>query len=323
MVAIKTKIKKINKAIHLINLCNKALNEAVQCIQIGFYREAVQIACINTNRLFVQNSLNEQEQNQLRKAILTHPIKDYFHQDPFTNHSYQKPRGYSGDATLLDYIYRIKGAGAETSFIGKGIFAATIESSPCVSVRWRAQHLAEKIELIANKKNQAIDVLSIASGHLREVTHIKNFEEKIAQFDALDQDEASNTVVRSDYQHCNIKVIDESIRYILENKLAKDHYDFIYSAGLLDYLKDKIAKSMIAKIYQSLKSGGKLLVANFTPGMLEQGYMETFMDWHLIYRNETQMLELCEAINERIKPEDLYLYRDPNCNVVYLEIQKN
>src|SRR6185295_9427579 len=34
-----------------------------------------------------------------------HPLRDLIYQDPFTHRAYHKPRGYAGDAVLLDYIY--------------------------------------------------------------------------------------------------------------------------------------------------------------------------------------------------------------------------
>ena len=35
----------------------------------------------------------------------SHPVSEFFHQDPLTRWSFEKPRGYSGDAHLLDFIY--------------------------------------------------------------------------------------------------------------------------------------------------------------------------------------------------------------------------
>src|SRR5262249_46461666 len=34
-----------------------------------------------------------------------HPLRALIHQDPVTRRSFQKPRGYAGDAELLDLIY--------------------------------------------------------------------------------------------------------------------------------------------------------------------------------------------------------------------------
>jgi hypothetical protein len=41
----------------------------------------------------------------LTPIIQNHPVLDYFLEDPLTRWSFDKPRGYSGDARLLDYIY--------------------------------------------------------------------------------------------------------------------------------------------------------------------------------------------------------------------------
>src|SRR5581483_5573244 len=36
---------------------------------------------------------------------LKHPLRRLLHQDPLTWRSFHKPRGYAGDAAMLDYIY--------------------------------------------------------------------------------------------------------------------------------------------------------------------------------------------------------------------------
>src|SRR5438105_5048814 len=39
------------------------------------------------------------------ERCLAHPLRQLLHQDPLTRRAYLKPRGYSGDAELLDLIY--------------------------------------------------------------------------------------------------------------------------------------------------------------------------------------------------------------------------
>src|SRR4051794_29103960 len=41
-----------------------------------------------------------------RANFMHHPVTRIIHQDPFTAWSYRKPRGYAGDAWLLDFIYQ-------------------------------------------------------------------------------------------------------------------------------------------------------------------------------------------------------------------------
>ena len=38
-------------------------------------------------------------------ACRSHRLRDLVHSDPFTNWSFSRPRGYPGDASLLDFIY--------------------------------------------------------------------------------------------------------------------------------------------------------------------------------------------------------------------------
>jgi extracellular factor (EF) 3-hydroxypalmitic acid methyl ester biosynthesis protein len=37
-------------------------------------------------------------------ACLRHPLRELVHQDPFTRRAFSKPKGYAGDAALLDYV---------------------------------------------------------------------------------------------------------------------------------------------------------------------------------------------------------------------------
>jgi len=43
-----------------------------------------------------------------REEAIAHPLRRLVHQDPMSRRSFEKPRGYPGDAPLLDYIYRIQ-----------------------------------------------------------------------------------------------------------------------------------------------------------------------------------------------------------------------
>ena len=77
--------------------------------------------------------------------IAQHPLCDAIHQDPLTFHAFAKPRGYAGDAELLDYIYKI----AEPSLASDhadGVYRYNVETGACRSVRARRQILADYID---------------------------------------------------------------------------------------------------------------------------------------------------------------------------------
>jgi hypothetical protein len=65
-----------------------------------------------------------------------------------------------------------------------------------------------------------------------------------------------------------------------------------------------------------LSPGGKMVVANFTPKLQNIAYMEAFMDWQLIYRGQSDMLQLMPET-----PDFQSSTRhDPSQSIVLLEV---
>ena len=270
----------------------------------------------------INNYINEnnsfESYDEFIKNCRQHPIHNILQQAAYNRRQFNKPRGYSGDAVTIDYIYRLKGSELEDSYLGREIHNACMDTSACASVRWRARHLADKIELAS--QDQKPNILSLASGHLRELLYISDFENKIGNFYAVDQDKESNEEARRSLPYHNLFITENSVLDVILGKYSTaEPLHFIYSCGLFDYLNDKVASKLILRCMQMLAPGGKLLIANFVPGIVEQAYMEAFMDWYLIYRDEAQMESL---INKETKPlvEDIKMYRDPMGNVVYMEV---
>ena len=75
-------------------------------------------------------------------------------------------------------------------------------------------------------------------------------------------------------------------------------YDFIYSLGLLDYLSDSLARSVILKLYQLLAPQGELVLVNVTSdgstGLLE----EYWKDIKPHSRSEREFLELVSPLTD-------------------------
>src|SRR5262245_54636850 len=81
-----------------------------------------------------------------------HPVAAFFHQDPFTRWSFSKPRGYSGDAQLLDFIYghpSVDDAVANATPLGKALYSYTKQASAPVAVRERRDLLTLHADEIA------------------------------------------------------------------------------------------------------------------------------------------------------------------------------
>jgi Trp operon repressor len=259
------------------------------------------------------------------QACQTHPIVDILIQDPFTYRAYKKPRGYAGDAVMMDYLYA-SGKLLEKKFdfdltkTGQEIMDYTLSMSPAKSVCARLKILIELLNKIVTSRNKA-RLLAVASGHLREALHIADQQLNLEEFIAFDQDKESLAVVADDVKNVNIKTVQGSIGDILKNRISLKDFDFIYATGLYDYLDDATATLLTQYLFQALKSEGCLLIPNFMPSMKEIGYMEAFTDWWLIYRN----LQMMQKLTGTIPTADiakLNLYTDPYENIVFLEIHK-
>jgi hypothetical protein len=83
---------------------------------------------------------------------------------------------------------------------------------------------------------------------------------------------------------------------LLADKAGMGHFHLVYAAGLFDYLEDSVAKRLIERMWAMTHPGGRLMIANFMPDIPDAGYMEAFMDWWLIYREEKQVRDLFSTI---------------------------
>jgi len=254
---------------------------------------------------------------------LSHPICSLLHQDPFTYRAFAKPRGYAGDAVMMDYIYGLGEAGEadrNATPLGRTIFQYMGTRPSAKGVRYRRQLIADLIDQVAGRG--AASVLAIAAGHLREVELSDAVQTgRIQEFVAFDQDEASLAVVARDYAHLGVRTMPGSVRQILAGKANPGQFDFVYAAGLFDYLNASVATALTRRMFDMTRPGGLMLIPNFLTGVRDTGYMEAFMDWRLIYRNRSEMRELAAALPENTVA-DCQVFDDPDDAITFLLVSK-
>jgi extracellular factor (EF) 3-hydroxypalmitic acid methyl ester biosynthesis protein len=260
-------------------------------------------------------------QQFLADVVDVHPLRRLIHEEPFTRRAYEKPRGYPGDAPLLDLIYRDEPYSDALSEIGARLHNWIGSQPACCSVNERRSLLAALIDQIAAERPMP-RVLSLACGHLREAqlsTAVR--EGRIEEFVAVDQDAESIELVEREQSALRVTTVKGSIRRLLVKPCVYGTFDLAYSAGLYDYLDDAVATALTASMFAALRPGGLLLLANFTPQLRDIGYMEAMMDWKLIYRNESALDSCSMAIDPRAIAAKS-LFRDSGGNVVYLTLRK-
>jgi hypothetical protein len=234
----------------------------------------------------------------VKESVLVHPFRALAHSDPITRHGFTKPRGYPGDAAHHDMIY------GETPFAevsaqdtGWDVFEHTFNTPASRAVRERREILATKIDAVAARQARPIRVLSIAAGHLREASNSSAFQSgNISEFVAVDQDHVSLRTIEHSYPNRRITTVEASIRDLLRRRPLLQDFDLVYAAGLFDYLGDELAKELASRMFEFLRPGGEMLIANFCPSIADSAYMEALMDWHLIYRSDRQFEEVLSSI---------------------------
>jgi len=271
---------------------------------------------------FVRLALGDDAwQRTIANVVAPHRVRAMLHEDPLTRRAFQKPRGYAGDAGLLDLIYRHAPFAGELTDVGAVVNDVAQLQQSSRSVCERREILAALIDRVAAERTMP-RILSLACGHLREAQHSEAVRSReVGEIVAVDQDPLSLDVVVREMAGSPVTAVKASIRRFLVDPSIYGDFDLIYSAGLYDYLDDETAKRLTTSMFAALRPGGTLLVANFAPELLDIGYMEAIMDWQLIYRDEAGVARFCDDLPaEEIR--DRKLERDSGGSVVYLTVRK-
>lgn len=262
---------------------------------------------------------------ELVPFIQTHHISHLLQQDPATKWSWDKPRGYSGDAHLLDLLYQhpcVSSEVAAASDLGRQLYECTVRAPACFANADRRNILARYADMTAARIGGGAEILSIAAGHVREVDYsdaAKNGH--IKRWVALDQDPESIATVAADYGNTCVETVNGSVRDILMNRIDPGLYDHVYSSGLYDYLNEKVAVALTRKALNFVRPGGTFLFANYSRAVTDDGYMETFMNWALLLRSEEDMLEIIRQSTDGLDVESEVFFGE-NKNVVFGVIRK-
>lgn len=251
-------------------------------------------------------------------ACRAHPIADVLAEDPFTRRCLHKPRGYAGDAEALDYVFHPR-LPAGVSGRGAAIFGYTTDGPAPRSLRARASMIAAVIDRMAAER--PLRVLAVMAGHLWEARLAGSVRSgAVAKYVAFDQDAESLAFVEAaGYGEC-MAVYQGSVGALLRGRSVFRNFDLVYS-GLTDNLSDAAARRFAAALFGAVAPGGRLILSNFAPELVDAGYMEAFMDWRLFYRAEQELRALTADLPAG-GVASARTYRDPYGNIVFLEAER-
>ena len=255
-----------------------------------------------------------------------HPLMQLLQQDPLTSRAFTKPRGYAGDAVMMDMMYAAEHGYdlpevAGISELGRQLYEYQIQSPAPKAVRARRRIICEKVDNLAIRTPKA-HILSLACGHLREAYDCPALQEgRLGRYVAIDQDKESLAVVEREVGPLGVETLAASVRDILKGRVPLANFDLVYTTGLYDYLTEPVARRLCEILFGMLNPGGRLLIANFLPSISNVGYMEAFADWWLIYRTEAELLRLAETLPDE-QVETINLFVEENKNIAFLEVSR-
>jgi extracellular factor (EF) 3-hydroxypalmitic acid methyl ester biosynthesis protein len=228
---------------------------------------------------------------------------------PFAHRTFEKPLGYAGDYEMVNMMLRNAPEGG--SLFAKIVNAGFLDQPPVRAHRNRIDYLKGRlVEETARsaRKGRPMRILNLGCGPAVEVQEFLRESQlsNRAQFTLLDfndetvqytqsvlagiQNQFNRSAVTRVQKKSVLQIFKESLR-APRTPPAQQH-EFIYCAGLFDYLADHTCLQLTEILYEMLAPGGLLVTTNVESSNPLRTGMEHLLDWNLIYRTGAQMRKL-------------------------------
>ncbi len=231
---------------------------------------------------------------------------------PFVYRTFAKPLGYAGDYQMVNQILGNPREGPSTYF--ELVNYMFLQAGVAQAHRNRVDILHERLQKLAGDaqaSGRQLRVLNVGCGPAVELqrlvagadlSHMQvvlmDFSEETLQYARQRIEEAGSA---AGHRPPQVELRHESVHQLLKRSARdeavapEEQFDYIYCAGLFDYLADKACARLISYFDSRLKPGGTMLVTNVHSFNPERFWMEHFMEWYLIYRNEEGIQRLFPA----------------------------
>jgi len=255
---------------------------------------------------------------------------------PFAYRTYHKPLGYAGDYEMVNMILRDPYEGS--SLFAKVVNLWFLSQWPAQAHRNRIQYLKGLLREETRRgaaRGRPLRVLSLGCGPAREIQEFLAEDALCdhAQFSLLDFNEETiqhTSRVLEEFKRrygrrSLIQIQKKSVQHVLKEGArpvagaADKSYDFIYCAGLFDYLPDRTCTQLMNIFYNWLAPGGLLAATNVENCKPFRHMLEFVLDWHLVYRGLKQSAAL---LPQRAEAGNAQIVKDPTEVNVFIEVRK-
>ena len=252
-----------------------------------------------------------------------HPVSGLLHEDPLIRRAFTKPRGYPGDAPLMDLVYGdITAVDAhDTSPLGLALLERSVLSPASIAMRECRDFVATLIDHMADVRSEP-SILAAACGHLREGMVSQAVQRcRLGRLVALDADAEALAVVTRELGSKGVETLNGNVKVVIEDALSPCSFDLIFATGLYEYLPDHFAAPLTTGFINILSPGGRLIITNPVQNPYDAGYIEAFGDWFKIYRSASELMDLAAFPGAQdIALQRVYTRQSPD--MLYLEIRK-
>ncbi|MGA0572279.1 methyltransferase domain-containing protein [Variovorax sp. VNK109] len=248
------------------------------------------------------------EQQSAHRVFAQTAIHPLILRAPFVYRTFAKPMGYAGDYEMVNQMLSDPRDGASIYF--QIINALFLNAAVAQAHRNRIDILVQHLQQIALDMPQGKDevrILNVGCGPAVEIqrllaTHpnperfsftLMDFSEETLAYTKARIDEVCATRGIT----AKVELVHESVHNLLKRTSASrtaagPQFDYVYCAGLFDYLSDKVCNRLIQYFSSRTRADGMILVTNVHKNNPERHSMEHLLEWHLIYRNEADMNRL-------------------------------
>ncbi|CAB3774756.1 class I SAM-dependent methyltransferase [Paraburkholderia humisilvae] len=253
---------------------------------------------------------------------------------PFVYRAYSKPLGFPGDYGVVDQILSDPWQGP--TIYSRIVNSAFLSAAPAQAHRNRVEILESKLRETATRavgESRTASVLNIGCGPAAEIqrfieksVNCVNLEFTLVDFctEAIEYARAQiYKVTGLTKRPVKVTFLDQSVDKLISKGLqfhsAGEGYDFIYCAGLFDYLSDRTCQKLLSRLHTLLKSDGRILVTNVHPRNPIPLMMEYILDWRVIHRSDSSMIGILPRDVSISAPS---IYADASEVNIFMEIRK-
>lgn len=225
---------------------------------------------------------------------------------PFVYRTFAKPMGYAGDYEMVNQLLADPRQGPNTYFqiVNTLFLKCVVAEAHRNRIDILVDYLNRAAEL-AEREGRQVNILNVGCGPAVEIqrfieTHpdpsrlsftLVDFSEETLEYTRGCIEKAASTHGKT----VKVQFVHESVHDLLKRAVRRDallgqeQFDFVYCAGLFDYLSDKVCARLLQYFVLRSREGGQILVTNVHASNPERNGMEHLLEWHLIYRDERQL----------------------------------